>query len=101
MTELIKIEIGPGLTFDVLTAGAADAPLVLLLHGFAESFHMWRLAGCGAGRRRLPGGGAEPARLFARRAAGHRRVFELRVRSPGRRCHGHRRALRRRTGAFI
>ena len=41
MTELTQIEIGPGLTFDVLTAGAADAPLVLLLHGFAESFHMW------------------------------------------------------------
>jgi pimeloyl-ACP methyl ester carboxylesterase len=27
--------------FDVMTDGAADAPLVLLLHGFAESFHMW------------------------------------------------------------
>ena len=52
MTGLTKVEIGPGLTFDVQTAGAADAPLVLLLHGFAESLHMWRtlvpvLAGAG------------------------------------------------------
>src|SRR5262245_53782998 len=42
MAELTKIAIAPGLAFDVLTAGAADAPLVLLLHGFAESFHMWQ-----------------------------------------------------------
>ena len=42
MTELTEIQIAPGLTFDVLTAGKADAPLVLLLHGFAESFHMWQ-----------------------------------------------------------
>ena len=42
MTELTKIEMAPDLVFDVLTAGPADAPLVLLLHGFAESFHMWR-----------------------------------------------------------
>ena len=42
MTELTKIERGPGLAFDVLTAGAPDAPLVLLLHGFAESLHMWQ-----------------------------------------------------------
>jgi pimeloyl-ACP methyl ester carboxylesterase len=42
MTETIKVETAPGLSFDVLTAGAPDAPLVLLLHGFAESFHMWR-----------------------------------------------------------
>jgi pimeloyl-ACP methyl ester carboxylesterase len=26
----------------VMGCGAEDAPLVLLLHGFAESFHMWR-----------------------------------------------------------
>ena len=32
----------PDLTFDVMVCGAADAPLVLLLHGFAESFLMWR-----------------------------------------------------------
>ena len=35
------ITTAPGLTFDVLTAGAVDAPLVLLLHGFAESMHCW------------------------------------------------------------
>jgi pimeloyl-ACP methyl ester carboxylesterase len=42
MAELEKITIAPGLTFDALVAGAADAPLVLLLHGFAESMHTWR-----------------------------------------------------------
>jgi len=42
MTELVKIETGPGLVFDTLVDGLAGAPLVLFLHGFAESFHMWR-----------------------------------------------------------
>jgi pimeloyl-ACP methyl ester carboxylesterase len=42
MTELRAIETEPGLVFDVLIDGPADGPLVLLLHGFAESFHMWR-----------------------------------------------------------
>jgi len=42
MAELQKIETAPDLVFDVLVDGAAGAPLVLLLHGFAESFHMWR-----------------------------------------------------------
>src|SRR6202035_4384318 len=42
MTELRTIETGPGLVFDAWVAGAADAPLVLLLHGFAGSLHMWR-----------------------------------------------------------
>ena len=42
MAEKLKIETGPGLIFDVLDDGPAGAPLVLLLHGFAESFHMWR-----------------------------------------------------------
>ena len=42
MTELRAIETDPGLVFDVLVDGPADMPLVLLLHGFAESFHMWR-----------------------------------------------------------
>src|SRR5712672_1469346 len=41
MTELRKIETGPGLVFDALVGGAVDGPLVLMLHGFAESFHMW------------------------------------------------------------
>jgi pimeloyl-ACP methyl ester carboxylesterase len=52
MTQLEKITIAPGLTFDALTAGDAGAPPVLLLHGFAESMHCWRaqmaaLAGAG------------------------------------------------------
>ena len=38
---LSKITTGPGLVFDVLTDGPDGAPLVLLLHGFAESFHTW------------------------------------------------------------
>jgi pimeloyl-ACP methyl ester carboxylesterase len=42
MTQLEKITIAPGLTFDALAAGEAGAPLVLLLHGFAESMHCWR-----------------------------------------------------------
>jgi pimeloyl-ACP methyl ester carboxylesterase len=36
-----QIATAPGLTFDVLVAGATGAPLVLLLHGFAESMHCW------------------------------------------------------------
>jgi pimeloyl-ACP methyl ester carboxylesterase len=42
MSNLEQITIGPNLTFDTLTAGAPAAPLVLLLHGFAESMHCWR-----------------------------------------------------------
>jgi pimeloyl-ACP methyl ester carboxylesterase len=42
MIRLGQITIAPNLTFDTLTAGAPDAPLVLLLHGFAESMHCWR-----------------------------------------------------------
>jgi pimeloyl-ACP methyl ester carboxylesterase len=42
MAELRTIETAPGLVFDAMVAGPEDAPLVLLLHGFAESFHMWR-----------------------------------------------------------
>ena len=36
MTEVRKIETGQSLVFDALVGGAVDAPLVLLLHGFAE-----------------------------------------------------------------
>jgi pimeloyl-ACP methyl ester carboxylesterase len=36
-----QITISPQLTFDAITAGEAGAPLVLLLHGFAESMHCW------------------------------------------------------------
>jgi pimeloyl-ACP methyl ester carboxylesterase len=42
MPDLDKITISPRLTFDTLAAGSPDAPLVLLLHGFAESMHCWR-----------------------------------------------------------
>src|ERR1700694_2406783 len=42
MPSLSQITIAPGLTFDALVAGEGDAPLVLLLHGFAESMHTWR-----------------------------------------------------------
>jgi len=42
MTKQQTIQTSPGLTFDALVDGAAGAPLVLLLHGFAESYHMWR-----------------------------------------------------------
>jgi len=35
------ISISPDLTFDALTSGGRGAPLVLLLHGFAESMHCW------------------------------------------------------------
>jgi pimeloyl-ACP methyl ester carboxylesterase len=42
MINLRKIATAPGLTFDAMTCGAEDGPLVLLLHGFAESFHAWR-----------------------------------------------------------
>jgi pimeloyl-ACP methyl ester carboxylesterase len=42
MAVLVKIEGGPGLIFETLVDGPTGAPLVVLLHGFAESFHMWR-----------------------------------------------------------
>ncbi|QHO79141.1 alpha/beta hydrolase [Bradyrhizobium sp. CCBAU 051011] len=37
-----QIAIAPHLVFDAITAGPPGAPLVLLLHGFAESMHCWR-----------------------------------------------------------
>ena len=42
MSELQQIRIAPHLTFDALATGEPGAPLVLLLHGFAESMHCWR-----------------------------------------------------------
>jgi len=42
MPSVEQITTAPGLTFDALTAGKPGAPLVLLLHGFAESMHCWR-----------------------------------------------------------
>jgi len=41
MRQLEKITIQSALTFDALVAGEPGAPLVLLLHGFAESMHCW------------------------------------------------------------
>lgn len=35
------ISISPDLTFNAIAAGEPGAPLVLLLHGFAESMHCW------------------------------------------------------------
>jgi pimeloyl-ACP methyl ester carboxylesterase len=40
--HISHITTSPTLTFDALTAGEPGAPLVLLLHGFAESMHCWR-----------------------------------------------------------
>jgi len=42
MIRFEKFPIAAHLTFDALTAGEPGAPLVLLLHGFAESMHCWR-----------------------------------------------------------
>ncbi len=42
MITFKKITTPPDLTFDAMICGAEEGPLVLLLHGFAELFHMWR-----------------------------------------------------------
>ncbi len=42
MPQLETITISPQLSFDALVAGRPGAPLVLLLHGFAESMQCWR-----------------------------------------------------------
>jgi pimeloyl-ACP methyl ester carboxylesterase len=41
MVELRRVETKPGLIFDASVAGDAAAPLVLLLHGFAVSRHLY------------------------------------------------------------
>jgi pimeloyl-ACP methyl ester carboxylesterase len=41
MAQIERITTAPHLTFDALVAGEKDAPLVLMLHGFAESMHCW------------------------------------------------------------
>jgi pimeloyl-ACP methyl ester carboxylesterase len=41
MAALRQITTAPGLTFDVLVDGPGEGAPVLLLHGFAESFHTW------------------------------------------------------------
>jgi pimeloyl-ACP methyl ester carboxylesterase len=43
MAQLRQIATAPDLVFDAMVDGPAGGPPVLLLHGFAESFHMWRL----------------------------------------------------------
>ena len=55
MPHLEQITTTPTLTFDALTAGRPDAPLVLLLHGFAESMQCWRtqVAALGAAGYRI------------------------------------------------
>jgi len=42
MPGIVPVTISPTLTFDALVAGEDGAPLVLLLHGFAESMNCWR-----------------------------------------------------------
>jgi pimeloyl-ACP methyl ester carboxylesterase len=42
MPVLETITIGPHFSFDALVAGEPGTPLVLLLHGFAESMNCWR-----------------------------------------------------------
>jgi pimeloyl-ACP methyl ester carboxylesterase len=42
MPVVEKITTAPHLIFDALIAGEPGAPLVLLLHGFAESMNCWR-----------------------------------------------------------
>jgi len=39
---IMQVSISPTLIFDALVAGEPGAPLVLLLHGFAESMNCWR-----------------------------------------------------------
>jgi transglutaminase-like putative cysteine protease len=57
--------------FTVDTAGPVDGPLVLLLHGYPQTRHTWRhqVPALGAAG---PAGGAGPARLLPRGAAGSR-----------------------------
>ena len=44
MADRTSIKTRSGLTFTADVLGPADAPLVLLLHGFPESRHTWRAA---------------------------------------------------------
>ena len=42
MTEFRKVPLSTGVTLNVALAGRADAPPVILLHGFPESHRTWR-----------------------------------------------------------
>src|ERR1700724_3013396 len=99
MIELKKTTAVPGLVFDVMVAGAEDAPLVLLLHGFAESFHMWRgqmPALAAAGYRAV----APSQRGYSAGARPDTRARELQVRSSPKRCAQYRGRLRQRRSAL-
>jgi pimeloyl-ACP methyl ester carboxylesterase len=54
MASLIQITTSPHLTFDALAAGENGAPLVLMLHGFAESMQCWRAQAAAAGDMGYP-----------------------------------------------
>lgn len=41
MVDTRRIEIAPGMVFDVSVGAAPTAPLVLMLHGFGVSRHSW------------------------------------------------------------
>ena len=42
MTEQRRVELSTGITMNVALAGPADAPPVILVHGFPESHRTWR-----------------------------------------------------------
>jgi len=42
MSETRRIPLSTGVTLNVALAGPADAPPVILLHGFPESHRTWR-----------------------------------------------------------
>ena len=42
MTEFRKVPLATGVSLNVALAGPADAPPVILLHGFPESHRTWR-----------------------------------------------------------
>ena len=88
-----KSRIAPGLTFDALVAGEAGAPLVLLLHGFAELMHCWgaQLDGAGAASYRAMAPSQRGYSPGARPDTSRRR--ELSHRPPDGRRDGDRRGL--------
>src|SRR3954471_23500159 len=82
MPELRQIATEPGLVFDVMVDGPSNGPPVLLLHGFAESFHMWRAqlaALAGAGFR---AGGPRPRGFIARGPRASAVIPRVRGRAP-------------------
>ena len=42
MTQFRRVELSTGVTLNVAIAGPADAPPIILLHGFPESHRTWR-----------------------------------------------------------